>query len=335
MFRPPYLLDLLIAPTLNLNGKSVKENGLVDSGATVNVLPYSIGAKLGEKWDDNKAIIRLSGSIYEMNYCKYWNFFWIKRTHFNVKKIFAFVIMFVSWLVLINESYGEILFVHNPEEKLCDYGLVKKSLEKYLSLNGLYSEVYIFGNTKDFETSISRLSPDIAFITSYYYFSKQNDFKWKSILKGHYKNKNQFNKILVCSKNIKSPHDLAYKSLATTSYCLSFLKSQFNEDVNIINIRAVKVSKDIDAIMALGFGQVEAAIVTQTSFNRLKKINPEIVKNLNVLIKLKPILYPKVALFHNLKSANKYKKTIANMPYSGSTKKVLKYFGITGFIDEE
>ena len=49
--------------TLNLNGKSVKENGLVDSGATVNVLTYSIGTLLGEKWDDSKATIQLSGSI--------------------------------------------------------------------------------------------------------------------------------------------------------------------------------------------------------------------------------------------------------------------------------
>ena len=37
--------------------------GLVDSGATVNVLPYNIGLKLGQIWDERKANIRLTGSL--------------------------------------------------------------------------------------------------------------------------------------------------------------------------------------------------------------------------------------------------------------------------------
>lgn len=37
--------------------------GLVDSGATVNVLPYEVGLRLGATWDDRKAIIQLSGNL--------------------------------------------------------------------------------------------------------------------------------------------------------------------------------------------------------------------------------------------------------------------------------
>ncbi|MCX7424946.1 MAG: hypothetical protein NTW96_04870 [Planctomycetia bacterium] len=37
--------------------------GLVDSGATVNVLPYEVGTQLGEVWDDRKANIRLAGAL--------------------------------------------------------------------------------------------------------------------------------------------------------------------------------------------------------------------------------------------------------------------------------
>ncbi|HRW10316.1 MAG TPA: hypothetical protein P5121_34670, partial [Caldilineaceae bacterium] len=36
---------------------------LVDSGATVNVLPYDIGLQLGESWDDRKATIKLAGNL--------------------------------------------------------------------------------------------------------------------------------------------------------------------------------------------------------------------------------------------------------------------------------
>jgi len=37
--------------------------GLVDSGATVNVLPYDVGLQLGATWEDRAANIRLAGNL--------------------------------------------------------------------------------------------------------------------------------------------------------------------------------------------------------------------------------------------------------------------------------
>ncbi len=37
--------------------------GLVNSGATVNVLPYDAGLQLGAVWDDSRAILRLGGAF--------------------------------------------------------------------------------------------------------------------------------------------------------------------------------------------------------------------------------------------------------------------------------
>jgi hypothetical protein len=37
--------------------------GLVDSGSTINVLPFSLGRKLGFLWDDQNATIRLAGNL--------------------------------------------------------------------------------------------------------------------------------------------------------------------------------------------------------------------------------------------------------------------------------
>ena len=45
-------------------GENIVETvGLVDSGAMVNVLPFSIGQNLGFVWDDEKATIRLAGVL--------------------------------------------------------------------------------------------------------------------------------------------------------------------------------------------------------------------------------------------------------------------------------
>jgi len=37
--------------------------GLVDSGATVNVLPYPMGVQLGAVWEEQKATLRLAGNL--------------------------------------------------------------------------------------------------------------------------------------------------------------------------------------------------------------------------------------------------------------------------------
>lgn len=48
---------------LRVGTRAVEAVGLVDSGATVNVLPFELGEQLGAVWDDRKAILRLSGSL--------------------------------------------------------------------------------------------------------------------------------------------------------------------------------------------------------------------------------------------------------------------------------
>ena len=48
---------------LKRDNQKIEAFGLVDSGATVNVLPHGIGLQLGGTWDDRKAIIQLAGNL--------------------------------------------------------------------------------------------------------------------------------------------------------------------------------------------------------------------------------------------------------------------------------
>lgn len=48
---------------LRREGRTVEAFGLVDSGATVNVMPYDLGLQLGATWDDSRAIIQLAGNL--------------------------------------------------------------------------------------------------------------------------------------------------------------------------------------------------------------------------------------------------------------------------------
>ncbi len=55
-----------LAPLLPLTlsaSKALSVVGLLDSGATVNVLPYSVGQQLGAVWEEQHTPVRLSGNL--------------------------------------------------------------------------------------------------------------------------------------------------------------------------------------------------------------------------------------------------------------------------------
>jgi len=48
---------------LRYRGRSVSVNGLLDTGATINVLPYALGQQLGAIWEDQPEISQLAGNL--------------------------------------------------------------------------------------------------------------------------------------------------------------------------------------------------------------------------------------------------------------------------------
>jgi hypothetical protein len=64
--RDPSLGKASLAPMLPLilsGRRSVTTSGLVDSGAAVNVLPYTLGVQLGFDWDQQTQSVELSGNL--------------------------------------------------------------------------------------------------------------------------------------------------------------------------------------------------------------------------------------------------------------------------------
>jgi len=49
--------------TLSYGEKSIAVSGLLDTGASINVLPYSVGCKLGAIWEDQRFSVQLAGNL--------------------------------------------------------------------------------------------------------------------------------------------------------------------------------------------------------------------------------------------------------------------------------
>lgn len=62
--RMPYL-----PLTLSYNGHSLNVEGLLDTGASVNVLPYEIGTQLGFIWEKETLSVILAGNLARFEAC--------------------------------------------------------------------------------------------------------------------------------------------------------------------------------------------------------------------------------------------------------------------------
>ena len=239
-------------------------------------------------------------------------------------------------LLVAHAANGATIFIFNPEGKIHEVQSVKSGMESFLSANGIHDKVYIFASPKDFQNAVDRLKPDIALVASYYYITMKNRYQWYQLLSGHYNNRPGFEKILVAKKNIGSAFQLRDKSIATVILgpsSIPFIENQFLRPIGLsaATVRLVSVSKDLDAIMALGFEQVDGAIVTLSSFNTMSGINPKTTGNLRIILKLPMIDYPKIAAFPSAKDAGKYRNVFLKLGSSDAYKPILRYFGVTGF----
>ncbi|HQR09304.1 MAG TPA: hypothetical protein PLN21_20950 [Gemmatales bacterium] len=64
--RDPTLVHASLAPMLPLTligNQTVSASALVDSGAALNVLPFSLGQQLGFDWSQQKNLVVLSGNL--------------------------------------------------------------------------------------------------------------------------------------------------------------------------------------------------------------------------------------------------------------------------------
>ncbi|MCU0822532.1 MAG: hypothetical protein MUC95_08680 [Spirochaetes bacterium] len=255
----------------------------------------------------------------------------------NSRKLRAAPALFLILFFLpINTILAGNIFIFNPEGNVQQARAAKIALEKHLEDNGISSTVYIFGNPKDFDEAVERLKPDFAVVSSYYFDAMIGQYKWQDLLSGFNAGSQGFRKILVTPDTINSPEKLKNQGIATISLgpsTIKFADERFLSPIGLsaTNVRLVTVSKDIDAIMALGFGQVKGAIVTRESFSTLQRINPEAVKSLTRLRELPLILYPKVVSFPWAKDREKIKSAFQKLENRGDTGILLKFLGITNF----
>lgn len=108
-----------------------------------------------------------------------------------------------------------------------------------------------------------------------------------------------------------------------------------NEGVSVEGCRIIPVPKDLDALLALSFGQVDAALVAPLSVEVMRRINPAAVKRLRKLHEAKPVLRPPLCQVAERPSSGEVRallEALGKMARNELGRKALDFLGIDGWV---
>lgn len=203
----------------------------------------------------------------------------------NIKKIL--LLAYLALLFQSGVSYGAendcqakcTIYFYNPESNINNYTSLKVAFDTRLTKLGNY-QFQPFDDKAIFERTIETEKNGIFLLSSWHYRILQKKIPIEPVLVGISNGASMQRKVLSANKQITNLGQLEGKTIAVSgskTYSENLLAQIFKGRWQSIlpSIRLISVPKDIDALMAVGFGMASAALTTEKSLENLKQINPK------------------------------------------------------------
>lgn len=269
-----------------------------------------------------------------MNDKKVQNYF-LKRGSLLGFCLTALVFMGLFCSLPVKAQPRHTVYFFNPETNINNLASLKKEFDTYLSGFGPY-RFQPFGDRETFEKNIARKENGIFLLSSWHYKKLKEKFSFKPVLLGTSKGKVTHIKILSAKKKINRIELLKKKKIASSGseeYTRNILKMIFGEgqDDLLNSIKVLKVPKDIDALIAVGFGMASAALTTEASLSLLAEINKKQYKLLKPLASSEDLFLPVVAIMGKLNEDNSaLLEILEKMGEEEKGKKKMNMLGLDG-----
>jgi len=246
------------------------------------------------------------------------------------KKHIVYIILFGFFIKTFvhAETCNQILF-YNSETNINNYKQLKIEFDRYFGKIGKYT-FQPFDDKNIFENQLKQKRFCMIIVSSWYFNLLQNNISINPILIAHRKGVSTQQIILV--KKITHGNGIAGGNVATSMsnvYSNALLKKILdNNDDYHLNV--LRVPKDIDALMAVGFGMSMYALSTVHSFHTLSKINSPLYNKLSCIGNKVDAPLMICAVSEQTKN-NKLRDALLNINKNPQGKNSIKMLGIDGF----
>lgn len=244
--------------------------------------------------------------------------------------------MIFSLFFMISLSHAEIcdqVLFYNSDININNYKQLKIVFDNYFNKFGNYTFQPI-NDQNIFENQLKDNKYCMLIISSWYYNNLVDRFSLSPALIAHRKGMNT-QQIILINKTFghnKPRFDFSKGNIASSmskGFSESMLKSILIDTHVNHPFNFLCVPKDIDALMAVGFGMSTYALSTYHSFNNLSKINPSLFNKLNCIGKKVDSFLMICALFKQ--KDPQLINAFVNINKVPEGRHVIKMLGIDGF----
>lgn len=234
-----------------------------------------------------------------------------------------FISIFFLLSVMLFATTQKVYF-YTSTNTINDFKTLKVKFDRHLTRYGDY-EFQAFSDKKSFESFLKNKN-DIVLLSSSHYRQIAKKYELDALLVVKNKKSIQSRKVIVGRRNI--PLGGIVATALSKKYTNKLLTNVFGKR----HFTVLKTPKDIDALMAVGFGMSQFASVSKESFKLLQKTNPTLVKDMRIYSESDPDFKMLIAVNSTVDDKQKVVKMFSHMKQSKEGRSILKILDIDDIV---
>lgn len=248
--------------------------------------------------------------------------------------LFCFALFFCLAPAASDASEKIKIYFYSSETNINNFKSLKSGFDGYLSKFGPY-EFQPFSERETFEKHIRNKEKCLLILSSWHYSKIHKAFSLAPSLVGMRNGKNYQKRILVASAKLGDLSAAAQGPVATASnipHTRSTLEEMLTNKAMAESVNILKVPKDVDALMSVGFDMSKAALVTENAFDNLRMLDPELHGKMKLLVEGKESLLQILAVPQAFRDqAGDLIQIIKKMPDDPDGMNLIKMFDLDGW----
>jgi hypothetical protein len=197
-------------------------------------------------------------------------------------------------LLFSSPSRGDsvLIYFYNPDANLGDMAKLKSEVQAYFQAIEPGATLKAFLRLQDLLTALKSQPPDFLVASSWVTKTYAGQYGLKPLLVGRVGAERAYAKVLISKKAVSPGATPSLSTVGLGAQNLDVLKSLVPDLRKFPSLNVVEVSKDLDAVLAVSFDQVDLGLVRSENIEAIRKVNQVAVANLKVLARSTPIEYP-------------------------------------------
>lgn len=231
-------------------------------------------------------------------------------------------IFFLFFVMLFAESHK--VYYYTTEKNIDNFKTLKVNFDRYLAGYGKY-EFQAFSDKEMFETFLKDRDT-IVMLSSLHYrqIAKRHDLNAVFVA--------QNKKSITDTNVIIGKENTPLNGTVTTAFSEKYTNKLLRKTFGFHHLRLLKVPKEIDALMSVGYGMSQFASVSKGSFKLLQKTNRSLTKNMRIYSESDPNYRMLVAVNKDNVKDKDFIRIFTNMNKNKNGKNILKLLGIDNIV---